>query len=248
MRRPSPAIVIAVLALAGTWGGPAVAAQLIGSREVRDGSLTARDVKDRSLLGRDMKSNTLTGRVVAGLSGRDVLDDSLDGSDIDESTLGEVPRAAGAGTADTATRATTAGSADALTSARVTRVLYARPVNDETATVLDEGGLRLRARCTAGGALSVEAVASNSSGGVVHVSASRPSANGAVAEAAADNDLRAADVVDVLPAGADNVTGALAWYAPSGETITIDYLAQQGLGAARGYQCLFAGTAVHGTA
>jgi hypothetical protein len=109
--------------------------------------------------------------------------------------------------------------------------------------VLEVGGLRVRARCGSGGALSVEAVASNSTGGVVHVTAG----SGSATATAADNDLRAADIVNVIPAGADNASGTLSWYSPAGDTITVDYLAQDGLGAARGYQCLFAGTAIHAT-
>ena len=219
-------MVIAVLALVGAWGGTAVAAGLIGSS----------DIRDRSLRGRDVRSNTLTGRVVSGLSGRDIRRDSLDGTNIDESTLAEVPRAAGAGVAES------------LTGARVSRVLYARMVDAETVTVLDAGGLKLQARCTGDGELAVEALPSNSNGGVLHISATRPASNTAVTSVATDNDLRGGDVVNVLPAGADNTTGTLAWYAPSGDTITIDYLGQDGLGTGRGYQCLFAGTAVHGTA
>ena len=245
MRRPSPALVIAIIALAGSWGGPAVAQSLIGSADVRNNSLTHRDIKNRGLIGSDVRSNSLTGRVVAGLSGRDIRADSLDGSDIDETTLTEVARAASAATAE---RATTAATADALAGARVQKVLYARLVNDETATVLETAGLRIRARCTAGGALAVDAVPANSNGGVLHVSASRPDGNNTATLQAADNDLRGTDVVNVLPAGADDVVGTVAWYAPTGETLTIDYLAQDGLGAGRGYQCLFAGTAVHGTA
>src|SRR4051794_29116851 len=241
MRRPSPALVIALLALAGAWGGPAVASSLIGTKDVRNGSLTTHDVKDRTLRGKDVRSNTLTGRVISGLSGRDIRPDALDGSNIDESTLGEVPRATAAGSAANATRADSAARADALTGARVVRIAYAQPVSADTTPVLDEGGLRIRARCGSGGALAVEAVASGSTGGVVHVTASA----GSSTTTASDNDLRAADIVNVIPAGADGASGTLSWYSPSGDTITLDYLAQDGLGAARGYQCLFAGTAVH---
>jgi hypothetical protein len=235
MHRPSPALVIALLALVGSWGGPAVAAQLIGSKQVRDESLKSRDIKDRSLLGRDLQSNTLTGRVIKGLSSRDILRDSLDGTTIDESSLDEVPRA------------TTAGTADALKGAHVARIAYARLVNPDTTTLLDEGGLALHARCDGAGALTVEAVASGSEAGIVHVSATAGAANSTTTASASDNDLRAGDSVNVIPAGASNATGTLSFYATSGDTITMDYLAQDGLGAARGYQCLFSGTAVHGT-
>jgi hypothetical protein len=73
MRRPSPALVIAVLALAGLWGGPAVARSLIH--------------------GSDIAADTVTGRNVKDLSGRDVVSNGIDGSDIDEASLDQVPSA-----------------------------------------------------------------------------------------------------------------------------------------------------------
>jgi hypothetical protein len=241
MRRPSPALIVALLALAGTWGGPAVAAQLVGSKEVRNDSLRSKDVKDRSLLGRDVKSNALTGRTIKGLSSRDMVLDGIDGSVVDESSLAEVPRAAAAARADSA------ATADAVNGSRIVRVAYAQLVGTDATTVLDEGGLAIRARCAAPGTLSVDATASGSSGGLVHVTATAGGANSTTTAASADNDLRAGDALNVIPAGANNASGTLSWYAPSGDTITLDYLAQDGLGAARGYQCLFTGTAVHAT-
>jgi hypothetical protein len=96
--------------------------------------------------------------------------------------------------------------------------------------------------------LAVEALASNSSGGIVHVTASHPGSGSSAATAiATDNDLRPGDAINILPAGGDNAIGELSFYNPAGDTITLEYLAQQGLGAARGYQCLFSGTAIHAT-
>jgi hypothetical protein len=239
MRRPSPALLVALLALAGTWGGPAVAAQLIGSKEVRNNSLTAKDIKDRSLLGRDMKSNTLTGRTIKGLSSRDMVLEGIDGSVIDESSLTEVPRAAGAARADSA------ATADAVKGSRIVRIAYAPLAGAGTTTVLDEGGLALRASCTGAGTLAVEAAASGIGGAVAHVTATAGGANSTTTAAASDNDLRSGDTLNVIPAGASNATGTLSFYSPGGDTITLDYLAQDGLGSGRGYQCLFSGTAVH---
>jgi hypothetical protein len=234
MRRPSPALVIAVIALAGAWGGPAVAQSLIGSAEVKNNSLTSRDIKNRSLKGRDLKSNTITGRVVKGLSGADIVDDGLDGTDIEEGSLGQVPRAGSAAYADTA---------GTVNGARVARVNYARLVNAETTTLLDEGGLRIEARCTGAGTLDVHAVPTEAGSGLVRATATRPAGTSAVA----DNDFRLGDQITLTPGGSDQASGALTWSSPTGVAITVTYLAQDGLAAARGYQCAFAGTAVHAT-
>lgn len=57
--RPSPAMVVAIIALFVGASGGAVAAALITGAQVKDGSLTGRDVKDLSIAGRDIKNGSL---------------------------------------------------------------------------------------------------------------------------------------------------------------------------------------------
>src|SRR4051794_27118217 len=116
-RRPSPSMVVALVALFVALGGTSFAALVITGGNVRNGSLTGADVKNASLTGTDVRNNKLTGRDVTSLSGgdvkngtltgNDVRDDSLKGEDIVESTLGKVPTAAAADSATTATDAST---------------------------------------------------------------------------------------------------------------------------------------------
>jgi hypothetical protein len=73
-RRPSPAVVISLVALSVALAGSAYAA--IGKNTVR-----SRQVKNNSLTSVDLRN----GRAVKGA---DVVDGSLSGADIDESTLG----------------------------------------------------------------------------------------------------------------------------------------------------------------
>jgi hypothetical protein len=80
MRRklPSPATLIALLALFAALGGSAVA--LKGKNTVDSG-----DVKNGQIKSKDLKDGNVTGK--------DVKDDSLTGADIDESSLAvDVPR------------------------------------------------------------------------------------------------------------------------------------------------------------
>jgi hypothetical protein len=68
-RRPSPALVIALLALFVSLGGTSYAVSKIGSRQVtnnslrskdlRDNTVQSRDVRDRSLLAKDFKAGQL---------------------------------------------------------------------------------------------------------------------------------------------------------------------------------------------
>ena len=48
-RRPSPALLIALLALFVAVGGPAEAARLIGSKDVKNGSLKAEDLSRKAV-------------------------------------------------------------------------------------------------------------------------------------------------------------------------------------------------------
>lgn len=245
-RRPSPALVIAVLALAGTWGGPAVAASLIGSKEIRDNSVRSKDVRDRSLKGADLRSNTITGRVVGNLSGRDIARDSIEGPDIAESTLEEVPSAAVAGRALEADRAASATVADQLAASRVVRLHYQQLASTETTTVFDQAGVRIQARCTGQGVLDVRGVRTGAGVGHVRVTGTHPGSNTAASTTlAADNDFREGDAINLLTGGTGDLHGRLTWSSPAGDVISVDFLAQDNLGAARGYQCLFAGTALH---
>jgi hypothetical protein len=129
----------------------------------------------------------------------------------------------------------------------VGRISYARLVNPDTTPVYDDGGLRLQARCSGSGALAVEATPSGSDNDVIHVSANAPGSGSTSTQSAvaSDNSLRPGQTVNVLPAGSQGAIGTISFWNPSGDTVTVTYLAQDGLSAARGYQCLFSGTAVH---
>ena len=55
-RRPSPAMVVALLALFVALGGSSYAALTVTGRNVKNSSLTGRDVRNNSLTGRDVKN------------------------------------------------------------------------------------------------------------------------------------------------------------------------------------------------
>ncbi len=79
--RPSPAMVVAALALTIALGGTATAAGiLITGKQVKDGSLTGRDVKNSTVFGRDIANRSLTGL--------DVKDQSLTPADFSGSVQG----------------------------------------------------------------------------------------------------------------------------------------------------------------
>jgi hypothetical protein len=77
-RRPSPALVVASLALFVAMGGTGYAAVAVTGHQVVNGTLTGKDVKDESLTGKDVRA----------LTTRDVIDGSLLASDFG---IGQLP-------------------------------------------------------------------------------------------------------------------------------------------------------------
>ena len=155
-RRPSPALVVAVLALIVAMGGTGYAAitlpaNSVGKKQLKKGSVWSSKIRRNAVTGLKVKPDTLTG------------------GDIKESTLGKVPaarqadvadRATSAGTASSATAASTAGNANALqghgpgdfvSAGEYKQVAVKLQAGDERELVRN-GPLSLYARCaTTGG-------------------------------------------------------------------------------------------------
>jgi hypothetical protein len=106
-RRPSPAMVVALLALFVALAGSSYAALRVTGRNVANGSLTGADVRTNSVTGRDirgLRSGDVTNGSLGGvdiadgsLTGSDVARDSLTGAEVIESTLGSFPPTGAAG-------------------------------------------------------------------------------------------------------------------------------------------------------
>src|SRR5689334_8266974 len=54
MRRPSPAMVVALLALFVALGGPAQARRLVDGKDIKKGTLRSAQIKDRTIALRDI--------------------------------------------------------------------------------------------------------------------------------------------------------------------------------------------------
>jgi hypothetical protein len=124
-RLPSPALVIACVALFVSLGGVSygLAKGSIDSREIKNNTVRSSDVRNNTIRSKDVRNNTLRtfdirNNEVRGfdvrnstIQGRDVAFNTLTGNDVAENSLGKVPSAT---TADTAGSATTAGSVATL--------------------------------------------------------------------------------------------------------------------------------------
>ena len=132
-RRPSPAMVVAVVALVATLAGTAFAGvatiSKLNGKTVKKNSLPGNRVKKKSLPGNRIKKNSITGKQVK------------------ESSLGKVPNA------------TNAGNANTVGGNSVSKI--AAPLAAGTnATLFSGKGLTLSASCSAGAALAITATTS----------------------------------------------------------------------------------------
>jgi hypothetical protein len=100
LRRPSHGTVVAYLALFVALGGSAYAAATIGPSNIKNDAVRSRHIKDGAVKNPDLGANSVgTGKV---------LDNTLTGADINELTLGKVPSAANADSANSLNGATAA--------------------------------------------------------------------------------------------------------------------------------------------
>ena len=122
-RRPSPAMVVALIALFIALGGVSygVATGSINSREIKNSTVRSKDLRNNDIRGKDVRASTI--------GGSDVAANTLKGSDIDESSLGKVPSATTADGLDTIASAAAKGFATIRGSAA-----------NGAATVLNFGG------------------------------------------------------------------------------------------------------------
>ena len=102
-RRPSPALVISLIALFVSLSGVSygVATGFIDSRELKNNEVRSIDIRNNEVRTRDLRNNEVRGLDIRNstVQGRDVALNTLTGDDVNESRLGKVPSAAAADTA-----------------------------------------------------------------------------------------------------------------------------------------------------
>jgi hypothetical protein len=140
-RRPSPALVISMIALFVSLSGVsyAVATGFIDSREIKNNEVRSLDIRNNEIRTRDLRNNEVRGIDIRNstVQGRDIALNTVTGEDINEDSLGKVPSAASADTA------TSAGGVDTLKIIpRTTMAEGASPVTLATA-----GPLTVTGRC-----------------------------------------------------------------------------------------------------
>jgi hypothetical protein len=128
VRRPSPAMVVALVALFVSLGGVSygVATGFVDSREIKNNTIRTQDIRNNEVRGRDIRNSTI--RSV------DIGANQVKGPDVLESSLGIVPSA------------TTANSAGSLSSQD--KINYQKEAGTAPRTIYDSGKLKLTASCS----------------------------------------------------------------------------------------------------
>jgi hypothetical protein len=163
-RRPSPALVISIIALFVSLSGVSygVATGFIDSREIKNNEIRSRDLRNNEIRTRDLRNNEVRGIDIRNstVQGRDIALNTVTGEDLNESTLGKVPSATAADSATTAEGVSSLKIIPATTMAE-----GASPV-----ILATQGPLTLTGRCDPNGAatearLAVATTENNSAAG-----------------------------------------------------------------------------------
>jgi hypothetical protein len=160
-RRPSPALVISLVALFVSLSGVSygVATGFIDSREIKNNEVRSLDIRNNEVRTRDIRNNEVRGIDIRNstIQGRDIGLNQVTGEDVREDTLGKVPSAVTADTAASATTAASAGTAASVGGLSLSKIAYMTQAGGGFEPVLSFGGLTLEARCEAGPALALRA-------------------------------------------------------------------------------------------
>jgi hypothetical protein len=228
-RLPSPALVIACVALFVSLGGVSygLATGSIDSRELKNNTVRSKDVRNNTLRTFDIRNNEVRGFDVRNstIQGRDVAFNTLTGSDISESSLGKVPSATTADTAGAANTANSANTANTVGGVTMRRINYAAAAGSGFMEILNLGGLRLEARCVAPNDLEVR---------------------GVPADPNSELDINPPPMAADLAPGAG--AGVIAFAAPNGAVVTVQGLAVEQVNGVHGTtnDCGFFGIAEAG--
>jgi hypothetical protein len=221
-RRPSPALVISLIALFVSLSGVSygVATGFIDSRELKNNQVRSRDLRNNDVRTRDLRNNEVRGIDIRNstVRGADVGLNSLTGDDINESRLGKVPSAAAADSATSATTATTAGSVGGLT---VKKFFAKVPVGTPTAEIFRGDGFVLLGGCSAANAILI----TNGIAGAPETNVTFEGTGDAAQVFDSDADLDPADNFSLIGAN-QRGTGTAVVSTTGGVVSTILYAAQ----------------------
>lgn len=234
--RPSPAMVVATLALVAALGGTAFAgpvarlAASIDGRSVRPNTLPGDRVIKQSLPGAAIAHGAIAGNLIRhqtipgatiehnAIAGDLVRHDTLTGYNINESTLGTVP------------------SASTVGGLNVKKFFAKQGVNTAPAPVATVGGVTIIAGCDASGNPSL----------VAQTSANNSVIRGEAAQTAYGNGNFVSGVSQNLRGTAQRGSGSFTYTTPSGSVVSAQYQFSDSPSVGAFAGCVSSGTLIGG--
>jgi hypothetical protein len=233
--RPSPAMIVAFMALCVALAGTATA--LPGRNKVRSddiarGAVHASDIAPKAVRSVHIKGRSITRSKIANRAINSTLvgTDALTGENILESSLDAVPKA------------TDAENATKVNDLTVQKFSFRGAPGKSLPAALNLGGLALNVACNAGPALSVSAT-TTVSGAIIHSGGTWSAGGGAEQDFYVEDDAfnvgDTFDPLDDVTTGSTDLEGSLAYVRQDGGLATVTFVAEEAAG-----NCTFAGTAM----
>jgi hypothetical protein len=215
---------IAVFLVLG--GGAAYAAKKIGSNEIKGNSITTGKIKKEAVSASKIKKNSITTAKIAN--------GAVTGAKLNLGTVGTVPNAAHANTADTAT------NANAVNGMHLAKIHFAVGPNTGNTTVFSADGLTLNASCSPTEDLEFTAKTSVSDSEIYESGNYLTTYKGSF-----DDEFNVGDTEEVganiADGSQDEVQGQLVYSTPAGAEVTAQFSLNDD-GAAGGATCTVNGT------
>jgi hypothetical protein len=222
--RPSPAMIVALIALFVALSGTTYAVTRLPSR-----SVGSSQIKSKAVITRTLKARNVTRTKIArsAIDSSLVQNDSLRGTDILEASLGTVPSAS------------KAVNADKVGGLSVQKFSFRVSAGTASTNVLNVGGLAINASCNSGTNLTVSASTAVSGANIHSGGTFDPGSQSFYVE---NDSFDVGGSFDPLQTGTTfgtNVNGTLVYARPDGGVVTVEYLANESPAL-----CVFAGTAI----
>ncbi len=152
-RRPSSAMLVALVALFVALGGSSYAALRIGSEQIADNSVRSVDLRNNDVRSEDIRNGTIRGIDMRDrdLLGEDLRNNTITGAQVNEATLAKVPSANRSDAAANAQNAQALAGKPAsafLGSDKQVRTGLVKLAHGETKTVASYGPFTWKAACT----------------------------------------------------------------------------------------------------
>ena len=233
-RRPSPAMVVAFVALCVALAGTATALPgraRVKKDDIARAAVRAQHIYQNAVRTKHIKARNVTRSKIAkrSINSELVGKDAITGENIVESSLTTVPAAS---------------NSAKVNNRSVEKLAFVAPAGTAGTTVLNLNGLVITAACNAGPALSVIAV-TTVSGALIHTGGTHTGGgtyyNEDDAFNAGDPAVNLIDNAAGSVTGSSNVNGTFTYVRQDGELVTGNFLAEEDTTAGR---CVFAGSAI----